>query len=219
MTEKVLYRIESECNFKNMKTAKMFRKPSAETIPLPEVSETDPAPVCKKAFQSKTNKKFAEAIRSVQQQLSVKERYDLFMGETSFTAMTKIYNAKSIVKKITWILVVVAMLSWLSVQCFWLFEKFFSYPVEVKIESKSAPKLDYPSITFCNRNPLKRSTLVYPGNPFRVLDSQLDLQTDKTLYSKAVDMFKADHGDSSSEENAATTGMYVYSVNKKLCWQ
>lgn len=90
---------------------------------------------------------------------SVKNRFDRFCNETSFTALTRIHNASSLFKRLAWGLLVCAMLGWLVVQCYWLLDKFFSYPIEVKFDIISSSKMEFPSVTICNINPLKNKKL------------------------------------------------------------
>ncbi|KAJ8304243.1 hypothetical protein KUTeg_017826 [Tegillarca granosa] len=119
---------------------------------------------------------------------TLKERYEIFMNETSFTALTKIHKASSICKKFIWIILVLAMLIWLSIQCFWLLEKFFNYPVDVKIEMVSVPRMEFPSVTICNRNPLKKSKV--KDSPFMEVWKSFEIKEDNSMYDKAVERFR-----------------------------
>ena len=56
----------------------------------------------------------------------------------------------------------------------------FSYPVEVKIEVKAVPKLEFPSVTLCNLNPLKRDHM-HEG-PFAYLHEYFELDDTDSLY-------------------------------------
>lgn len=124
--------------------------------------------------------------------LSLNERWDIFMNETSFTALTRIHKASTVIKKIIWIVILLAMLSWLSLQCFWLFEKYFEYPVEVKIDMISLPKMEFPSVTICNRNPLKKSKV--KGSPFENIENHFVIERDESMYDKALERFKQTEG-------------------------
>ena len=94
-----------------------------------------------------------------QPEQSLREKVAVFFNETSFTPLVRIYNATNWFKRICWLLVVLGMLSWLSVQCIWLFQRYFRYPVEVKIDIVSAREIEFPSVTVCNLNPLRRSAV------------------------------------------------------------
>lgn len=167
---------------------RLVRKGVTNDLPPPEVNETDSVPL--EAFASK-KPCFKEIVkRKIEEDrmTTLKERTDNFINETSFTAIARIVKANTILKKIIWLILVMAMMAWLTIQCYWLLDKYFSYPVEVKIELKSAPKLAFPSVTVCNRNPLKKSKLA--GSVFSRLRDKLDLKTDTTLYNGAMEQLQ-----------------------------
>ena len=56
----------------------------------------------------------------------------------------------------------------------------FSYPVEVKIEMKAVPKLEFPSVTICNLNPLKKDHM--HDGPFALLRDYFELDDTDSLY-------------------------------------
>ncbi|XP_033750683.1 LOW QUALITY PROTEIN: acid-sensing ion channel 1-like [Pecten maximus] len=161
-------------------------------MPPPEVSETEPMP--KEATKNGKHLDPTDAMES----MTIHERFDIFMNETSFTALTRIHKANSIIKRIVWFVVLVGMLAWLSVQCYWLLDKYFKYPVDVKIELISSPTMEFPSVTICNRNPLRKSMIDY--SPFRTMqDDFLKVKQDDRLYEKAFDMmFNSDTWNSST---------------------
>ncbi|XP_067664680.1 amiloride-sensitive sodium channel subunit gamma-like [Haliotis asinina] len=121
---------------------------------------------------------------------NVKEQFNKFFQETSFTALVRIYNATSIVKRLAWLVVFLGMLAWLSVQCYWLLERYFSYPVEVRMDLVAAQELDFPSITVCNLNPLKQSKL--HERPYSNLRSFMELESQDRLYTAFKDNFYDD---------------------------
>lgn len=69
--------------------------------------------------------------RFIIQKNSIKDELSAFFTETSFTALTQIYKANSIWKRVVWTVLVIGMLAWMVVQCYWLFEKYYKYPIEV----------------------------------------------------------------------------------------
>lgn len=174
---------------------RVIKKRVTRDLPPPEVNETEPVP--REAFTGKKSHNFKEFVQKrieEQNRISLKERTHDFINETSFTAITRIVKANTIFKKILWLILVLAMMAWLAIQCYWLLEKYFNYPVEVKIEIKSASKLDFPSVTVCNRNPLKRSKLT--ASVFSKLSETFDLKTDATLYNGAMDRLRKHSGKS-----------------------
>ncbi|GFO34209.1 amiloride-sensitive sodium channel subunit gamma [Plakobranchus ocellatus] len=114
----------------------------------------------------------------------IKEEISSFFSETSFTALTRIYKAQSIFRRLAWTVVVVAMMSWLGVQCFWLLDRYFRYPIEVKLDLKASPELDFPSVTICNVNPILVSNL--ESEPFTRLSSSAEPDTSDSLFTATL---------------------------------
>lgn len=154
----------------------------------PQVDTVNPLPTI--AFANKSKNKFKSLLEGIEKEcdLTMKQRFDIFISETSFTALTKIFKAQNIVKSIIWLVLTIAMMSWLSIQCYWLFDKYFSYPYEVKIEIESVPRMEFPSVTICNRNPVKKSK--YKHSPFQVYKKYFELSHDSSLFDKALSMMK-----------------------------
>ncbi|XP_045167548.2 amiloride-sensitive sodium channel subunit alpha-like [Mercenaria mercenaria] len=117
--------------------------------------------------------------------MTAKKIYDDFCSETSFSALTRIHKASNWGKRIMWVIACLFMLTWLILQCVWLFQKYFSYPVEVKIEVEAVPNLMFPSVTICNLNPLKRSMM--DRGPFKNISHYFKLDDNDLLYDDFVD--------------------------------
>ena len=67
-------------------------------------------------------------------------------------------------------------------QCYWLLDKFFQYPIEVKLEIEAAKELAFPSVTVCNLNPI-RSQKLNRDEQFESLKHFTDqIQNDDMLY-------------------------------------
>ncbi|XP_052101134.1 amiloride-sensitive sodium channel subunit alpha-like [Mytilus californianus] len=194
---------------KKINVSKMrIRTNSSNKPPSPVVDKVNPIPAI--AFASKSKNKFRAMLEEQiekDRSLTVKERFDIFISETSFTALTKICKAGNIFKQIIWLILVLAMLSWLCIQCYWLFEKYLSYPYEVKIELKSIQKMEFPSVTVCNRNPIRQSK--FKSSPFdaKPYKGLFEVWQNSPLYDKAVNMMqnqtkeKYDSDGGSSEED------------------
>lgn len=58
-----------------------------------------------------------------------------------------------------------------------------SYPVEVKIERKADPNMQFPSITLCNINPLRASKL---SGSFTCIKTSLELDDQDILYDDYI---------------------------------
>ncbi|XP_045182436.2 amiloride-sensitive sodium channel subunit alpha-like [Mercenaria mercenaria] len=117
-------------------------------------------------------------------QRSAKQVYDDFCSETSFTALTRIHKASHWYKRILWTFACLSMLVWLIIQITWLFQKYLSYPVEVKIEVEAVPNLIFPSVTICNLNPLKRSMM--GRGPFKDISYYFKLDDSDILYDDFI---------------------------------
>ncbi|XP_041368150.1 degenerin-like protein asic-1 [Gigantopelta aegis] len=116
---------------------------------------------------------------------SLSEKVAVFFNETSFTPLVRIYNASNWFKRICWLVVVLGMLSWLSVQCIWLFQRYFRYPVEVKMDIVFAKELEFPSVTVCNMNPLKRSMTKY--EPYFLLEGFVDPKPENLMMTRFME--------------------------------
>lgn len=54
---------------------------------------------------------------------------------------------------------VLSMMVWLGVQCYWLLDKYFHYPIDVKLDLKISSELEFPSVTVCNMNPILKNKI------------------------------------------------------------
>lgn len=192
------------------KASKMkIRTNSSSKPPSPIVDTVNPMPAI--AFATKSKSKFKTMLEQIEKDknLTVKERFDIFLSETSFTALTKIFKAGTIIKQIIWLVLVMAMISWLAIQCYWLFSKYFAYPVEVKIELIAKQKMDFPSVTVCNRNPVRKSKM--KTSPFYAVKDVFEMKQDKWLYDMAVNMMQKNTAmNDTSLENSSEEGKFLY---------
>ena len=58
-------------------------------------------------------------------QRTLRQIYDDFCAETSFSALTRIHKASHMYKRILWLMACLVMLAWLTIQIVWLFNKYF----------------------------------------------------------------------------------------------
>ncbi|XP_041375089.1 degenerin-like protein asic-1 [Gigantopelta aegis] len=130
---------------------------------------------------AKAKEAFREKLKNKEEN-TLNDKVDRFFNETSFTALTRVYNASNWFKRICWLVVLLGMMSWLTVQCYWLFERYFSYPVEVKMDLVSARELAFPSVTVCNLNPLKHSKR--HKVPFNEIQAFVEIEYNDILYSQ-----------------------------------
>lgn len=120
--------------------------------------------------------------------LTAKEIYDDFCQDTSFTALTRIHKAAQWYKQVIWLLAFLFMVTWLIIQCYWLFLKYYSYPVEVKLEVKATSNLEFPSVTICNVNPLRKSQM--SGDAFVNVSKYFQLDDTDMLYDAYLSQLK-----------------------------
>ncbi|XP_060068783.1 amiloride-sensitive sodium channel subunit alpha-like [Ylistrum balloti] len=81
------------------------------------------------------------------------------LGEnTSVHGIPKILTSKNKIFKIFWLLVFMVTFGYLCFQMYALFADYYSYPVETTV-SLDFSAIQYPAVTFCNMNPLKKSML------------------------------------------------------------
>ncbi|XP_052253065.1 amiloride-sensitive sodium channel subunit gamma-like [Dreissena polymorpha] len=111
---------------------------------------------------------------------SASQIYSEFCEETSFTALTKIHKADFRLKRVIWAVTCVSMTAMLAVQITWLFQKYFRWPVELSIEVKAVPVLQFPSVTICNINPLKKDNM--RSGPFQEKSAVFTLGKDDMIY-------------------------------------
>ena len=76
---------------------------------------------------------YLQTAKEAKEQKNIREEFSEFVQETSFTAILRIYKAQSYITRVTWIVLTLAMVTWMIVQCSWLLEKYFRYPIEVSI--------------------------------------------------------------------------------------
>ncbi|KAK0046492.1 amiloride-sensitive sodium channel subunit beta [Biomphalaria pfeifferi] len=125
-----------------------------------------------------------QAIQAFTEKSRVRDEFSMFVSETSFTPLIVIYNSTSILKRLIWILVVLACSGWTAVQCYWLLDRFLAYPTEVKIELKAASELEFPSVTVCNLNPIRRNEI--NSEPFKVLAEFIEPVTSDVLFKQIM---------------------------------
>ncbi|CAD5121661.1 DgyrCDS10151 [Dimorphilus gyrociliatus] len=82
------------------------------------------------------------------------------LTENTVPRMSK---ANSVGKKVFWIIVLLFGLGMLTYQVTDRFIKYFNYPTVTEVEVPLATELPYPTITFCNLNPMRRSKLTEAG--------------------------------------------------------
>ncbi|XP_052259151.1 amiloride-sensitive sodium channel subunit beta-2-like [Dreissena polymorpha] len=111
---------------------------------------------------------------------SASQIYSEFCEETSFTALTKIHKADFRLKRVIWAVTCVFMTVMLAVQITWLFQKYFRWPVELSIEVNAVPVLQFPSVTICNINPLKKDNM--RSGPFQEKSAVFTLGKDDMIY-------------------------------------
>ncbi|XP_033760708.1 acid-sensing ion channel 5-like [Pecten maximus] len=91
------------------------------------------------------------------------------LGEnTSVHGIPKILTSKNRLLKVFWLVVFLGTSAYLCLQMYALFEDYYSYPIETTVSLKFNA-IQYPAVSFCNMNPLKKSML--PETPQKLQDS------------------------------------------------
>ncbi|CAG5133397.1 unnamed protein product [Candidula unifasciata] len=70
------------------------------------------------------------------------------------------------------------------VQCYWLFDRYYKYPIEVKMDMKVSSSLEFPSVTICNLNPIIQSKVFY--KPYKPLIEYVDPTVHDSLFQEAI---------------------------------
>ncbi|CAG5120526.1 unnamed protein product, partial [Candidula unifasciata] len=77
------------------------------------------------------------------------------------------------------------MIVYMGIQCYWLLERYYSYPMEVKLDLKASRVLDFPSVTICNLNPIRLDSV--KQDPYRPLETFASPNLFDMLYQATVD--------------------------------
>ncbi|XP_060598498.1 amiloride-sensitive sodium channel subunit alpha-like [Ruditapes philippinarum] len=95
---------------------------------------------------------------------------------SSLHGITKIVSSRQIIVKVLWSLLVLAAFSVFSIQLYYLFNTYYSYPVQtsVKLDFDS---IAFPAITLCNMNPVRKSKLDNSEELTEVLKSKDNQQS------------------------------------------
>lgn len=81
-----------------------------------------------------------------------------FSNETTAHGIRHAWNARPMPVRVVWAVIVLGAFGFLVYQYVHVFWTYFSYPVKFRVEMKYG-KLDFPSVTVCNKNPIKQSRL------------------------------------------------------------
>ncbi|XP_033756107.1 FMRFamide-activated amiloride-sensitive sodium channel-like [Pecten maximus] len=83
------------------------------------------------------------------------------MAENStIHGLPKIFQSKQTYLKIIWLVVFLATTGYVTYQLSKLFEAYFEWPIKTTVKLKYNP-LQFPAVSFCNMNPIKRSYINY----------------------------------------------------------
>ncbi|CAH1780635.1 unnamed protein product [Owenia fusiformis] len=91
---------------------------------------------------------------------SVKDLTQGFADATSLHGLPRVYSSKSLTRKIIWGLVFFGCFVGFCWQVTALTLNYFEYPISVTTEVKTRLKVDFPAVTVCNMNMLKKSLLM-----------------------------------------------------------
>ncbi|XP_070538285.1 uncharacterized protein [Ptychodera flava] len=128
-----------------------------DTVKIKEYNDSP-----KKAWfeEDKKSKAFCPGKdKCVEHDDSIKDMLVDFSKETTAHGIVQITSAKSSVTRSTWLAIVLAAACLMLLQMTLLLFQFFEYNVSVTVSLVSGKALDFPSVTVCNTNKLRRSAV------------------------------------------------------------
>ncbi|CAH1796189.1 unnamed protein product, partial [Owenia fusiformis] len=148
------------------------------------VEETQPKDMDNQDWENVASSK--SSLKESINEKSVKYKVDEFCNDTSINAITRAYKSKSALRRYTWIVMFITSVIIVVVQSSALVQKYFTWPSEVKVDILYDAVIEFPSITVCNLNPLRRSQLRDDDDQrkgFKNFATNSDMDEEDELYS------------------------------------
>lgn len=141
-----------------------------------------------------------------EEEQGVKAKMNEFISETSVAALTRIHRSTSNGKRVMWIIVFFGMFAYMTFQIITLCQQYFNYPVELKITLRTAHVLEFPAVTICNINPVRKEQLMH--SDLNTLLPKIDLSVDDQLYQRAIHSVETEwkHRDMENNHTAIVNG-------------
>ncbi|KAL9964417.1 hypothetical protein ACROYT_G028058 [Oculina patagonica] len=145
-------------------------KPENSEIELDQITQKQTNEPCKSNKIVPECSEVASQIPS--KSAAITKRWDVFVGSSTLHGLGYVFTSRTLVRRILWALFLVSSMAWFSYQSSKLLRKYFSYPVTTKVTLEYESTPDFPAVTICNFNKLKRSVVMAKG--FDELMSQVD---------------------------------------------
>ncbi|XP_035207596.1 amiloride-sensitive sodium channel subunit alpha-like [Stegodyphus dumicola] len=87
---------------------------------------------------------------------NIREVTEKLLRKSSVYAVSQVGHSKSPIRKILWVLVLIAGLLGCSYQIYRFLSLYFQYPVVVNLEIENKWSLSFPAVTLCNLNRMKK---------------------------------------------------------------
>ena len=149
----------------------------------------------------------AETKAKKKEELKVK--FEEFCTDTSVSAITRAYQAKNSLKRYTWVVLFLGALSIITLQTYYIVSKYFSYPSETIIQLAFEQEMDFPAVTVCNLNPIRKSAIMRPDSPFHDFKDDPDPMKDPLLSKMRTQLSALQSGSGSGGTTAGQTPQMV----------
>lgn len=113
-----------------------------------------------------------EASQTSKKPAATTRRWNSFVESTTLHGMLYVFTGQTLVRRILWAVFLLSAISWFSFQSSKLLRKYFSYPVTTKVYLEYEGSPEFPAVTICNFNMVKRSVVMAKG--YDELFSQLE---------------------------------------------
>eukprot|EP00794_Sanderia_malayensis_P005315 gene5315-5984_t len=115
----------------------------------------------------------------------IKEHIDTFISDSTLHGLHFCFDRKHLIRRIMWTLVLLAAFGYVSEKLYASVQEFLSYPLSTATTVKYVKNMEFPAISFCNRNDFRKSK--YYGTKLQTLPaSRFDL-LNGTEYRDIVD--------------------------------
>ena len=117
--------------------------------------------------------------------------------------------------QIAWLFIYIALITCLLSQCAKLIQTYLNYPTDIDIEIITKPQLEFPAVTVCNENPLRKSKI---GRIREYEDLQLlDKYVMSSIQSIAEEVFEGEQPLSCGENYHRCNGSGTCIPTKWVC--
>lgn len=131
----------------------------------PECSEVDLSQIDQKrtkgAYKSKVDHDHSEeASQTSRKSAVITKRWNSFVESTTLNGMLHVFTGRTRVRRVLWAVFLLSAMAWFSFQSSKLLRKYFSYPVTTKVSLEYDGSPEFPAVTICNFNSVKKSVVM-----------------------------------------------------------